>query len=153
MLLVLIVWYVVGYSVGGSGSYDYPNGLCGMTERSGVMTHNQKCNLPGWQGGCCTLISMITDMSPTGKLSTCVRSPFWLKDASYLISKTRPLRPLCAREPHSRHSLVSPPESCRVIPRRRPCTASPTRIGTVACSPPGRGLRPVSPRPARQWLD
>ena len=71
MLPVLIVWYVVGYSVGGSGSYDYPNGLCGMTERSGVMTHNQKCNLPGWQGGCCTLISMTTDMSPTGKLSTC----------------------------------------------------------------------------------
>ena len=42
-----------------------------MTERSGVVTHNQKCNLPGWQGGCCTLISMTTDMSPTGKLSTC----------------------------------------------------------------------------------
>ena len=63
------MWYVA--SVGGSGSYDYPNGLCGMTERSGVVTHNQKCNLPGWQGGCCTLISMTTDMSPTGKLSTC----------------------------------------------------------------------------------
>ena len=71
MLLVLILWYVVWCSVGGSGSYDYPNGLCGMTERSGVVTHNQKCNLPGWQGGCCTLISMTTDMSPTGKLSTC----------------------------------------------------------------------------------
>ena len=57
--------------MGGSGSYDYPNGLCGMTERSGVMTHNQKCNLPGWQGGCCTLASLTTVMSPTGKLSTC----------------------------------------------------------------------------------
>ena len=62
---------MVSYSVGGSGSYDYPNGLCGMTERSGVMTHNQKCNLPGWQGGSSILISMTTDMSPTGTPSTC----------------------------------------------------------------------------------
>ena len=153
MLPVLIVWYVVGYSVGGSGSYDYPNGLCGMTERSGVMTHNQKCNLPGWQGGYCTLISLTTDMSPTGKPSTCRPCAILAQGRVVLDFENPPSPPLCAREPHSRHSLVSPPESGRVITRRRPCTASPTRIGTVACSPLGRGLRPLSPRPARQWLN